>query len=185
MYDPIAGRMLQTDPVGYKEDPDHLDLYEYVDDDPLDKADPTGNSVECYTRSDGSRYCRVQNPSLLVYAAVGFPTQVRNVLNAEIGELAIGIRDVYWEVSKSGSIVATSESDLDDFDKLYAKCFLDSKIVGVDVEDGTAFLIKLSNDVSLRLELTDKNHVEDYIAEMQHADGDILCIRDSGDSTLN
>jgi len=42
-YDPKRGVFLQTDPVGYKDD---LDLYTYVGDDPMDKADPTGNTGE-------------------------------------------------------------------------------------------------------------------------------------------
>lgn len=44
VYDPIAGRFLQTDPIGYTAD---LDLYEYVGDDPTDKQDPTGDCPEC------------------------------------------------------------------------------------------------------------------------------------------
>jgi hypothetical protein len=36
----VAGRFLQTDPVGYTAD---NDLYAYVGEDPLDQADPTGN----------------------------------------------------------------------------------------------------------------------------------------------
>jgi RHS repeat-associated protein len=43
VYDPIAGRFLQTDPIGYKDGPD---WYLYVGDDPLDKADPTGEAGE-------------------------------------------------------------------------------------------------------------------------------------------
>ena len=39
VYDPIAGRFLQTDPIGYKDGPD---WYLYVGDDPTDKTDPTG-----------------------------------------------------------------------------------------------------------------------------------------------
>jgi hypothetical protein len=39
VYDPMTGRFLQTDPVGYKDD---LDLYVYVGEDPLDKDDPLG-----------------------------------------------------------------------------------------------------------------------------------------------
>ena len=39
-YDPIAGRFLQTDPVGYGP---NLDWYIYADADPVNKDDPTGN----------------------------------------------------------------------------------------------------------------------------------------------
>jgi RHS repeat-associated protein len=39
VYDPVLGRFLQTDPVGYADD---LNLYAYVGNDPLDRNDPTG-----------------------------------------------------------------------------------------------------------------------------------------------
>ena len=44
VYDPVLGRFLQTDPVGYQED---NNLYAYVGNDPLNRSDPTGLSMNC------------------------------------------------------------------------------------------------------------------------------------------
>ena len=51
VYDPIAGRFLQTDPIGYKDGPD---WYLYVGDDPLDKTDPTGECPWCVGAAIGA-----------------------------------------------------------------------------------------------------------------------------------
>jgi hypothetical protein len=43
MNDPVSGRFLQTDPVGYQSD---VNLYAYVGEDPTNRADPSGDGPE-------------------------------------------------------------------------------------------------------------------------------------------
>ena len=92
-YDPLSGRFLQTDPVGYKSD---LDAYTYVADDPSDRIDPTGMD------SCGFLSC-VGGPGILggQFSGAQGPLGSRSDLTISPGAFEVGTRSFGPKLQKA------------------------------------------------------------------------------------
>ncbi len=58
-YDPVIGRFMSNDPVGFVGNPHTFNRYAYVGNNPYKYTDPTGMAMECVTDDSGNESCTV------------------------------------------------------------------------------------------------------------------------------
>jgi len=123
VYDPALGRFLQTDPVGYSDD---LNLYAYVGNDPLDRADPTG------TYSCGSSLSGEQCQNFIT---------TQDQAKAQISSTIAALKTIQSKLASGAKLSAAEQAVTKGISGLIGKgAGTDSKVLGALVSTGEKML---------------------------------------------
>jgi len=94
VYDPMTGRFLQTDPIGYTDD---LDWYAYVGEDPVDRADSTGldcNIYGCWAEPTPAEVAKINKERAVLARATGHNNAHGATLSVTAGPTTHGVVNV-------------------------------------------------------------------------------------------
>ena len=101
-YDPIAGRFMQRDPIGYQ---DGMNLYEYVGSDPLSLTDPLGTETFHvdqypkqfrYSETEPMTYIGPDFTTYIAYERGRYMVQIEHFTGEDDSQVTLMSKEVYW-----------------------------------------------------------------------------------------
>jgi hypothetical protein len=111
------------------------------------------------------------------------PSVRRGVIEA--GEATLGVRDCYWELCESDSVITDSVSVDDETMQKLEDIMIEAELVDLAVDKGRDSVnLLFSNSIVLKLDTSNRNKTADYIAEFTLPSGKIYSITPKGNFIL-